>query len=60
LVEATLDFEPFADDGDPNVDADGDPDLRIDRILAGAVERLDAQMLFDPFEKNSSTCLRCL
>ena len=31
--------------------ADGNPYLRVYRILAGSVERLNVQMLFDPFEK---------
>jgi hypothetical protein len=30
---------------------DGNPNLRFDGILGGAEERLDAQMLFDPLEK---------
>ncbi len=31
--------------------ADGNPYLRVYCILAGSVERLDVQMLFDPFEE---------
>jgi hypothetical protein len=42
LVEAGLQAEPFADVGDQNVDADGDPDLGLDRVLAGAEKALDA------------------
>src|SRR6266566_1078967 len=30
---------------------DGDPDLSLHSVLAGAVERFDAKVLFDPFEK---------
>src|SRR6266699_2573470 len=30
---------------------DGDPDLSLHIVLAGAVERFDAKVLFDPFEK---------
>lgn len=37
--------------GKQQVIADGDPYLRVYRILAGSVERLDVQMLFDPFEE---------
>ena len=51
MVEAGLQAEPFADDGDQNVDADGDPDLGLDRVLAGAEKALDTQMLLDPFEE---------
>jgi hypothetical protein len=51
LVKA--DFQPhtFADDGDQHVDRDSDPDLRLDCVLADAVEGLDAQVLFDPLEE---------
>jgi hypothetical protein len=51
LVEAGLQAESFADDGDQDVDVDGDPDLGLDCVFAGAEEALDAQMLLDPFEK---------
>ena len=37
--------------GKQQVIADGNPYLRVYRILAGSVERLDVQMLFDPFEE---------
>src|SRR4051794_25272726 len=39
------------DDGDQQVDGDCDPDLRLHRVLGGAEERLDAEMLLDPFEE---------
>lgn len=39
------------DDGDQHVGGDRDPDLRLHRVLAGAEECLDAQMLFDSFEE---------
>ena len=45
------------DDGDQHVGRHRDPDLRLDRVLAGAEERLDAQVLLDPLKK-SSTCQR--
>ena len=38
-------------DGNQDVGADGDPDLRLHGILAGAEKRLDPQMLLDPFEE---------
>ena len=51
MVEAGLQAEPFSDNGDQDVDADGDPDLGLDRVFAGAEEAFDAQMLLDPFEQ---------
>ena len=39
------------DDGNEDVDRDGDPDLRFHRIFRCAVEPLDTKMLFDPFEE---------
>ena len=33
------------------IDGDGNPDLRLDRVFRGAEERLDVQMLFDPAKK---------
>ena len=51
MVEAGLQAEPFSDDGDQDVDADGDPDLGLDRVFAGTEEAFDAQMLLDPFEQ---------
>ena len=38
------------DDGDEHVGGHGAPDLRFHRVLAGAQETLDAQMLPDPLE----------
>jgi hypothetical protein len=43
--------QAFLGNGDQHVGADCDPDLRLDRVLVGAIKRLDAQMLLDPFEK---------
>src|SRR5207248_1362002 len=34
-----------------DVDGDGNPDLRLHRILGGAEERFDAKVLLDPFEE---------
>ena len=39
------------DGGDQHVGGDCDPDLRLHCVLAGAEERLDAQVLLDPFEE---------
>ena len=44
-------MQAFLGNGDQHVSADGDPDLRFDRVLVGAIKRLDAQVLLDPFEK---------
>ena len=44
-------MQAFLGNGDQHVCADRDPDLRLDRVLVGAIKRLDAQVLFDPFEK---------
>ena len=44
-------MQAFLSNGDQHVSADGDPDLRLDSILVGAIKRLDAQVLLDPFEK---------
>jgi hypothetical protein len=38
-------------DGHQYVDRDGDPDLSLHGIVAGAVKGLDAKVLLDPFEK---------
>ena len=46
-----MDAEPLFDDGDEDINADGDPDLRFDRVLVDTEKRFDAQMLLDPFEE---------
>ena len=46
-----LQLQALSDDRHGDVDAHGDLDLALNRILRSAEERLDAQMLFDPFEK---------
>jgi len=43
--------QPLLRDGHQHVDTRGDPDLRLHRVLAGAEERFDAQMLLEPLEK---------
>ncbi len=52
FAQTQLDFEFFLDDCDQNVNADGYPDLSLYGIGTGAEERLDSQVLFDPFEKD--------
>jgi hypothetical protein len=44
-------LQAFFYQGDQHVGADRNPDLRLDRVLAGAKKRLDSQMLFDPLEE---------
>ena len=39
------------DDGDEHVGADGAPDLRLHRVLAGAQKLFNSKMLLDPFEE---------
>ena len=41
----------LVDDGDQHVGGDCTPDLRLHRVLAGAQETLDAQVLLDPLEE---------
>jgi hypothetical protein len=51
FAEAPFALEFLANDGYQHVHADGDPYLGLHRVLACAVERFDAQVLFDPFEE---------
>ena len=44
-------MQAFFGNGDQHVGADCNPDLRFDSVLVGAIKRLDAQVLLDPFEK---------
>ena len=48
FVEAAIDLVFFLDDGHQDVDADRNPDLRLDGVVRGAEERLDAEVLLDP------------
>src|ERR1700674_5316844 len=43
--------QPLRENGNQDVDGDGNPDLSLDRIFAMAVKGFDSQVLFDPFEK---------
>ena len=44
-------MEPFLSDGYEQVHRVRDPELRLHRVLGGAGEALDSQMLLDPLEK---------
>ena len=44
-------MQTFLSNCDQHVGADRDPDLRFDRVLVGAIKRLDTQVLLDPFEE---------
>ena len=46
-----IQFQTLFDDGDQHVSGDGSPYLRLDCVFGGAKERFDAQVLFDPLEK---------
>jgi len=51
LVEACDEPEALPDNRDEHVGSNGDPDLRLDRVRAGAEERLDPRVLLDPLEE---------
>ena len=44
-------FMHLIETGHLEVNADGDPDLGLHRVLAGAVKRFDAEVLLDPFKE---------
>jgi len=44
-------MQPLLRDGNEQICRYGNPYLRLDGVLAGAKEHLDAQMLLDPFEE---------
>ena len=43
--------QAFFDDGNQYIDRDGDPDLSLHGIVAGAIKGLDAKVLLDPLEE---------
>ena len=49
--EWSFTFQRLPNDRDQHVNADGDPDLRLHRVLARAEKPFDPQVLFDPFEE---------
>ena len=44
-------IQAFLGNGDQHISADRYPNLRLDRVLVGAIKRLDAQVLLDPLEE---------
>ena len=50
-VETHIQVEPLLDDRHQDVCTYGGPDLRLQRVGAGADERLDAQVLLDSLEE---------
>ena len=46
-----IQFQTLFDDGDQHVRGDRSPYLRLDRVFGCPKERLDTQMLLDPFEE---------
>src|SRR5450755_38965 len=51
VVQAPLQLEFFLDDGYQDIDAYGNPDLRLHRVLGRSIKGLDPQVLLDPFEE---------
>ena len=49
--QTSVDVQLLLNDGDEHVNADGDPDLGLHRVLGGAEERLDPRVLLDPLEE---------
>ena len=50
-VERGIEGEALLDDGDEDVDRDGDPDLGLHGIFGCPEEAFDTQMPLDPFEE---------
>ena len=50
-VEAPLGLQLFFHNRHQHINADGNPNLRLHRVVAGAVKMFDAQVLLDPFEE---------
>lgn len=44
-------MQTFLRNGDQKVRENGNPDLRLHSVFAGAEEHLDTQVLLDPFEE---------
>ena len=51
FVQTFVELQLLFEDRHQHINGNGDPNLRLDRILAGPEKRLDSQMLLDPFEK---------
>ena len=52
FAQTQFDFEFFLDNCNQNINADGNPDLSLHSVYAGAEKCLDSKVLFDPFEKD--------
>ena len=50
-MEALRQAQLLFQDGDLDIDTDGDPDLGFDSVGRRTNESFDSQLLFDPFEK---------
>ena len=50
-MQRGFNLKPLFDDGNQDVSAYGDPNLRFDGVDAVAHKSLDSQVLFDPFEE---------
>jgi hypothetical protein len=48
MCRASVQGEPLFDDGDQDLDRDGDPDLRLHRILGRPEEAFDRQVPINP------------
>ena len=51
FVEAAAEIELLFHNRYEQVDGDRDPNLSLQRVWCGSVERFDPQVLFDPFEE---------
>jgi hypothetical protein len=55
FAQTQFDLEFFLDDCDQNVNADGNPDLSLHSVLAGAKKCFDSKVLLDPLEEDFYT-----
>lgn len=51
MCKARLRLRAVFDDGNQDVDRDGDPDLGLDRVLQCSIKPFDPKMLLDPLEE---------
>lgn len=51
FVETSVEFQFFFDNGDKDIDTDGNPDLGLHCVHGGSVKGLDSKVLFDPLEE---------
>jgi len=52
FAQTQLDFQFLLDNRYQNVNADGNPDLSLHRVLGSAEKCFDTQVLLDPFEED--------